>query len=273
MQAQVKMIGDKVFDRKMEQLAEEMRRSVPSLVKQQARSAAQNLGFQTAPYGFDAPEKFLATIEAEVKRVFATRDQPGAVYLLIRQVDPIKAEAYWAAHKKGSRRRALDILNSVTIKKGTDISVLRDARTGRNGHVPKKIQPRALVTQSELNAMVKRQQQLAGFAKAGWYQAARGIGGRVRTNLVDADGKRSTKETFPAYIRKLANSSPGIGGARQGGGENSYWVEIFTNVRHAVDALPKSQEAKAMAAAKEAYTKACMEALKVLRSKIFKRAS
>lgn len=269
----MKVIGASEFDRKMQRLVAELGRDLPSLVKQAARSGAQNYGFYAGPYGFDEPKKFKKIIEAEVRRVFATRDQPSAVYLLIRQVDPIKAEAYWDAHTKGSKRRALNILNSVSIPKGADLAVLKKARTGRRGHVPKRIQPRALATTSELNAMVKRQVGLAGFAKAGWYQAARGIGGRVRTNFVREDGTRGTKETFPAYIRKLANANPGIGGARQGGGEMHYWVEIFSNVRHAIDALPKGQQLRADAEAEEAFTNACMKALAEMRARIFRKAS
>lgn len=268
----MRVFGASEFDRKMQRLTAELGRDLPSLVKQAARSGAQNYGFHTAPYGFDEPEVFRATIEAEVRRVFATRDQPSAVYLLIRQVDPVKAEAYWAAHKKGSKRRALDILNSVSIRKGADLAVLRDARKGRAGHVPKKIQPRALVTTAELNAMVKRQQKLAGFAKAGWYAAARGIGGRVRTNFTRDDGTRGTKETFPAFIRKLANGNAGIGGARQGGGETHYWVEIFSNVRHAINALPESRRKQAEAAAEEGFSRACREALAAMRGRIFRKA-
>ena len=270
MKTDVKVMGAAQFDRKMERLAEEMGRSIPSLVKQQARSEAVNYGFHTSPYGFDTPEKFLDKIEGDIRRVFATREQPGAVYLLIRQVDPIKAEQYWAAHKKGSKRRALDILNSVSIRRGADLNVLKDARTGWWGRVPKRIQPRALATKSELNALVKRQQKLAGFAKAAWYQAGRGIGGRIRTNFVREDGSRGTKETFPAWIRKLANANAGIGGARQGGGESHYWVEIFSQVRHGADALYR--ESEAIEAAREGFEKACMAALVEIRAKIFRKA-
>lgn len=273
MRANVRVMGATEFDRKLERLGEEMRRAVPSLVKQHARSGAVNLGFHTLPYGFDEPEAFRAKIEADVRRVFATREDASAVYLLIRQVDPQKAELYWAAHKKGSRRRALDILNSVTIPRGADVAVLKEARKGRGGSVPKRIQPKALVTKSELNAMVKRQQRLAGFAKAAWYQAGRAIGGRIRTNVVRTDGTRGARETFPAFIRKLANGNAGLGGARQGGGETHYWVEIFTNVRHARNALSKAKEAQAMAAAREGFEKACREALAEMRGRIFRRAS
>jgi hypothetical protein len=274
MKMSTRVIGGGEFDRKMAKLAEGLGRELPSLVRQAARAGAQNFGFYTAPYGFDEPERFRAKIESDVRRVFATREDASAVYLLLRAVDPQKAEAYWAAHKKGSKRRAADILNSVSIPRGADLSVLKAARSSRRGHVPPKIQPRALATKTELNALVRKQMKLAGFAKAGWYQAGRGLGGRIRTNVVDAaTGKRSTRETFPAFIRKLANANGGIGGARMGSDAFSAFAEIFTNVNHAVDALPKGQQARAAAMAQEAFDAACVEALRVVRSRVFRRAS
>jgi hypothetical protein len=273
MKMNVRMIGAAELDAKLAKLAEELRRSIPSLVKQQARSSATNFAFRSVPFGFQEPEKFRATIEAEVRRVYATRENPNAVYLLLRAVDPQQAEIYWSLHKKGKVRQANQILNSVSIQRGSDVGILKNARVGKGAHVPKKIAPRSLVTSTELRAIVKRQVRLAGFAKAGWYQAARAIGGRLRTNFTTADGVRGTKETFPAYLRKLANASPGIGGARQGGDEMSYFVEIFSSVKHAVEALPHGRQAEAERAARDFFVESCAKQLQIIREKIFRKAS
>ncbi len=243
-------------------LANQLGRSLPSLTAQGARSCAINYGYHTQPYGFAEVAKvaYEHTVEAEVARVYTTRENASGVYLLIRAVDPVKAEAYWAAHKKGRKRRAADILNSVSIQRSTSLAILKAARTGKNGHVPKKIQPRSLVTKQEQRAIQKRQKALVGFAKAGWYQAARALG-RVRSTVVADDGSRTSAQIFPAYIRTLARRNSGIGSGKTVSSPHHAMTSISTHVRHALPALPESARKKAEESARQAFQKACREAM------------
>jgi hypothetical protein len=257
------------WDRKMARFALELKRSMPSLVNQAARSCAIQYAYVSQPFGFTDPEKFRKTIEAEVTRVFITRQNASGVYLLIRDIDPIKAEAYWAAHKKGSTRRAADILNSVNIPRSTDVSLLKNARTGKNAHVPKKIKPRSLVTQGEQRAIINRQVKLAGFAKAGWVNAGRSLGGRLRTNTTSATGQRTTTETIPAWIRAVANKYKTSGGSTTGSTETGAYAEIYTSVRHAQNALSDGAKTSATEQARTYFVNACKESIQILKQKIF----
>lgn len=270
--------GVSEWNRKMNSLAKDMGRSLPSLCAQGARSACISYAARTLPFGFStvAAVSMRLILGAEVSRVYVTRDNPSAVYLLIKKSDPQKAEQYWAAQKKNGAqsRRAMDILNSVSgMEKSTSVSILKAARTSRHAHVPKRIAPRSLVTKQELSTIINKQQKLVGFAKAGWYSAARALGGRVRTNLVWADGSRSTVETFPDYVRKLANANPGIGTATVATSPTSASATVGTNVRHAVNALPASQQAEAEAIAEVAFNDACRTALKFYQQKHFARSA
>jgi hypothetical protein len=243
-------------------MANALGRTLPSLTAQGARSGAINYGFYTLPYGFLETTKVALQLKIgdEVSRVYTTRDNPSGVYLLIRAVDPVKAEAYWAAHKKGSTRRALDILNSVNIQRSTSTSILKAARTGRRASVPKKIQPRSLVTRQELKAIQKRQMQLAGFAKAGWYAAARSLG-RVRSSVVADDGSRNSVQVFPAYIRAIARKYPGLGSARTVASQYNAATTITSHVRHAAEAIPDGLMFKAEESAQRAFRETCRLAL------------
>jgi hypothetical protein len=139
--------------------------------------------------------------------------------------------------------------------------------------VPKDFQPSALVTETQARAYAKKQAALVGFAQAGWYAAARGLGGRVRRNRVSATGKRSTSEAFPAYVRKLANRYSGIGGARVISGSHTCRVEIWTGVRHAQNALPSHLQSLAEDDAQASVAAALRVSIRYLNKKRFNLAA
>lgn len=262
MRASVTTRGLRETSKAFQNMANALGRTLPSLTAQGARSGAINYGFYTLPYGFLETTKVALQLRImdDVSRVYTTRDNPSGVYLLIRAVDPLKAEAYWAAHKKGRQRRALDILNSVSIQRSTDVSVLNAARSGIRGSVPKKIQPRSLVTRQELRAIQKRQSNLAGFAKAGWYAAARSLG-RVRSSVVADDGSRNSVQIFPPYIRALARKYQGLGSSRTVASQYNAATTVTSHVRHAEDAIPGGLMFKAEESAQRAFREACRLAL------------
>jgi hypothetical protein len=80
------------------------------------------------------------------------------------------------------------------------------------------------------------------MAMAGWYQAARGLGGRVRSNY-RINGKRQTAEKFPPTVRKTSRRFSGLGGARITGSGASMVIEVWSHVRHATDAIDEGQRA------------------------------
>lgn len=255
------------WHRSMETLAAELNRSLPSLTAQGARSCAINYGYNSQPFGFDesTAAQYREVVKGQVAQVYATRENASAVYLLIKAVDPVKAEEFWSAHKKGRKRRMLDIINSVSIQKSTDIAILKKARTGRHGNVPKNVAARSLVTKQQLTAIQKQQEKLVGFAKAGWYQAARALG-RVRRS-VETDGRRTSEEIFPGYIRTLARRFPGIGYATTISSGNTASTTISSMVRHAANAMPRSRQKQAEASAQDHFNQACREAMQRLIAK------
>lgn len=262
------------WERDLRSIAASLGRELPSLCAQGARSCAINYGYHSLPYGFDESiaAHYRQMIKVQVATVYAVRDNPSAVYLLIKAVDPLKAEQYWAAHKKGRRRRMADIVNSVSIQKSTDISILKSARTGRNANVPKRTAPKSLVTIQQLRAIQKQQERLVGFAKAGWYQAARKLG-RVRRS-VDNNGVRTSEQIFPAYIRSLARKHQNIGDAVVRSTADSASATISTNVRHAVNAMPPRRQAQAEASAEDHFRQACYNQLqRIIASKWAKRST
>jgi hypothetical protein len=261
----IKSSGFKVIRTRWERMAQRLNRELPSLVMQAARTCAINMGYHTQPYGFSevTANQFKLAVAAEVARVFTTRQQASGVYLLMRRVDPVKAEQYWAAHKKGSHRRALDILNSVALPNQPDISVLKAARVSKNAHVPKRYTPRVLLTAPQQRALIKQQQDLVGLAKAGWYQAARSLG-RVRSGVVRADGSRTSEEIFPNYIRRVARQHAGLGSSRLTHQRNHARCTVSTNVRHANNALSSVNRAKAQDSANEAFRKACRDSISAI---------
>lgn len=253
----IKSSGFKVIRTRWERMAQRLNRELPSLVMQAARTCAINMGYHTQPYGFSevTANQFKLTVAAEVARVFTTRQQASGVYLLIRAVDPVKAEQYWAAHKKGSHRRALDILNSVALPNQPDISVLKAARVSKNAHVPKRYTPRVLLTAPQQRALIKQQQDLVGLAKAGWYQAARSLG-RVRSG--------DSVQVFPNYIRRVARQHAGLGSSRLTHQRNHARCTVSTNVRHANNALPAARRAQAQDSAEQFFRKKCRESIALI---------
>lgn len=259
----------------MKEYPELIAREQESILKQEARALCIRYAQCTKPgYGlsFDPAraEGMARRISSEVNRVFLTRQQGGRIYDLMMRRSPQLAKAYWNAWKKQDTRTQTRLLRDA----GLTLTSLNTAshkasRTGPGSRVPKNFQPTDMVSEPQLRAFARQQAALVGFAQAGWYAAARGLGGRIRVNHVAADGKRSTEEAFPPYIRKLANKFPGIGGARVLTTGASSSVEIWTNVRHASTALPGDLETNIVAEAQQNVAKALLESVKAMNKQKF----
>lgn len=247
-------------------------RARDSVLAQEARALCVSYGFATEPRGLQdkSAQKMAALVEGDVRAVYASRQRPSQVFALLKIHAPHLANAYWHAHKAKKTRRMGQILTAANLPQGLDPGALKAARTGPGARVRRKSQePVSLATEAQVRAKVKKQQQLVGFAKAGWYAAAKALGGRVRRNYITTAGKRATAEIFPAYVRKLARRHPGIGGARIEAGR----VEIFTRVRHADVALTSSNYAKATDAARASLAKSLARAVREVNRRTFKKAA
>jgi len=266
------------FLKKIREFPQLIAREQESVLKQEARALCTRYAQCTAPaYGlsFDAAraEGMKKRVESEVHRVFLTRAQGGRVYSAIYQRSPQLAKAYWNAWKKKDTRAQTRIMRDAGLSLAAlDPGTHKTARTGFHASVPKAFQGKEMVSQPQLRAYARKQAALVGFAQAGWYAAARGLGGRVRRNLVSATGKRSTAEAFPGYIRKLANRHPGIGGARVLTSGSTCRVEIWTGVRHAKHALPGHLSDLAESEARENVAKALAASVHALNRKKFHAA-
>lgn len=246
-------------------------RTMESVLKQEARALCVEYGSATAPFGFqEAPaEKFRGRVEGDVRRVFASRTSPSAVYQMMKVHAPQLAPAYWHAYKSKKTRSMAAIVRKANLPEGLSPAAHKAARTGKKGRVAGLEAPVSLANEAQLRTYVRKQRQLVGFAKAGWYAAAKGLGGRVRRNLVLESGKRKTEEIFPAYVRALARKFPDAGGARITSRGSKVNVEIFTRVRHSREALSDAAYFSATQRAETQLANALAQSLRALNEKKF----
>jgi hypothetical protein len=271
----VRITGSASANKRLERYAADLQRETLSILKQEARTLCVELGAATLPgpgLSESTGDKFRLSVERDVRRVFSSKQVPSSIFNLLKIHAPHLAGAYWRAVKSGKTRAAADLVRRAGLPQGLDPSALRSARTGKNGHVPKNQQPVSLATEAQVRAFAKKQIQLVGLAKAGWYCAAKGLGGRVRRNIVTSGGKRATEESFPAYVRKLARKYPELGGARVIEG-NKPRVEIFTRVKHANAALQAGLYASAVSAAGARVTRDIKTAMTHLAKRGKRRAA
>jgi len=247
-------------------------RTADSVLAQEGRALCVSYGFMSEPRGLQEKSgaKLSNVVEGDVRSVFASRQDAAKVFRLLQSRDPGKAKAYWHAYKSGDKRRMGQILTSANLPQGIDPGALKAARTSPGARVNRKTQiPVSLASEAQVRARVRKQQQLVGFAKAGWYAAARALGGRIRKNYVTPLGKRATAEIFPAYVRKISRRYPSIGGARVLPGR----VEVFTNVRHANVALDSGDYVTATDNARASLAKNLLIAVGEVNRRKFGRAA
>jgi hypothetical protein len=258
-----KVTGADEFSRNLKSYAKRLQRDTPSLLKQEARSLAVQLGQKTDPIGFGEPEQFREKVRRDVATVFAARSNPGTVYRLLQKHAPHLAAAHWHSIKSNKPRASAEIIRRANLPTGLVEGAVTKARTGKRGGVPRGAEPVSLVTESQLGSVQKRHAALVGLAKAGWYAAAKALGGRVRKG-----GGRTgqTAEIFPAWVRKLARKFPGVGSAKiRGDASTAPSVEISSSVQHATKALSNKLYEAALDDASSNLKKALSDAMKYKR--------
>lgn len=263
MKTNLTVSGASGFSKNLRSTAEIVGREVESLLAQEARALCVSLSFQTLPYGFAEPTaKKKGQIAGEIRRIYLTRENISAVTELIKPRSQQLAMAFYYAAKKGDTTRANRYMRQAGVNvESLDPSLHRAARTGPHGSVSKAATPEQVVRAQSLNKFTREKQGTIGTAKAGWYAAAKALGGRVRTNITGADGSRSTKETVPGFIRKLSSKFAGLGGARVMPGR----VEVFTNVTYAGEdeALLPGSLLSAVSNAEESFRSALTKAVSI----------
>lgn len=261
MKTALTVTGASAFSKNLRSTGEILGRELESLLKQEARAACVSLSFQTLPYGFSPPTpKQQGRIAGDIRRVYTTREQISAVTELIKPRSQRLAMAFYYAATKGDSTRAARYMRMAGVQvENLDPGLHRAARTGPQGSVAKNAVPSQVVKPASLAKFTREKQGTIGTAKAGWYAAAKALGGRVRTNLTAADGKRSTAETIPAFVRKLAGKFGGLGGARVMPGR----VEVFTNVTYADEALPQGSLEAAVSTARESFSASIQKAVSI----------
>lgn len=271
----MKVTGADKVAKNLARYQREVQRDAVSILKQEARALCVELGSATNPGpGFDEMKshKFRGRVDGDVRKVFASKQDPSSIMALMRVHAPHMAGAYWHAVKSGKSRAALEIMRRANLPEGINPAHHKAARIGKKGRVPGPVRPVSIATEPQVARFSREQAALVGMAKAGWYAAAKALGGRVRRNIVGLGGKRMTEEIFSASVRKLARRFSGLGGARISGGEDRPRVEVFTNVKHATNALPHGMYLSAVLRAEEKVVAALKHSGAALRKKVFGKA-
>lgn len=242
MRQTIKVINAQSLQKQLERQGKAFAAESAKILKAVARGLAVDYGRVTDPPdygGAEAVEGFKRRIGREIRFIFPTRAETGKVYELIKAKDPALAKAYYHAVKSKKQSMADRIQRQAGVTQGGgDPGLLKSKRTGKRASIPaRKHEPVALLRASESRALARPFQNRAGMAKAGWHQAALAIGGRVRSNFTDADGRRSTPERFPAYVRSVSRRTGGLGGATVTEGR----IVIYSEVRHASEAMPEAR--------------------------------
>lgn len=270
----MRVLGSKELAAKLKAYPDLVKRETESLLRQEARAVCVELARQTLPGpGFDFPRKFQWQIVGEIRQVFASRDQPNTVFAMLQHHAPQLANAYWNAWKSRKLSVMQDILRRANLPEGLNRADHKASRTGPRGHVAARPNgPASLANAASARKYVNEKIATIGFAKAGWVAAALSLGGRIRSNTRAADGTRSTAEKIPAWIRKIANKNKGIGGSRMTEDKSVIRLEVFTNVRHAQEALPNDLMQVGLENAESNFIRALRHSMAALNRKLFKAA-
>lgn len=277
MKTYVTTTGEKALISKLAKYPELINREMESVLKQQARALCVEYARVSGPgdgMGEAPIDKAKKEVETDVRRVFATRDDPWRVFQMLKTRDIKLANAYWHTYKskKGDYQRSMDaIRKKAGLPEGMSPDAQRAARTGRGGRVPKETEPVSLANSAQVRVLIRKLQQIVGMAKAGWYCAAKALGGRVRGSY-ESGGETVWYEKFTASVRKVARRFPGLGGATITNTQGKIEIAIFTSVGHAQKALSADKYQSATARGQKRFAAALAKAVTALNAKIFKAA-
>ena len=156
-------------------------KTVPEIVRAQARLVAVNLATQTQPFGDDDAAQFkgVNAVRIDLGRVFIGR---GRV-IEIASKNQSNGVAQWLkrAAEDGNELAVGDAWKALTgrsIEVGTNVNpAWHQGQRNAKGRVKRGAKPMIVLSESSLNSYTKRKEKLVGFGKSGWSACARALGG------------------------------------------------------------------------------------------------
>jgi hypothetical protein len=244
-------------------------KATESQLRMQARSLCKDLSYYTGPEGFGerSRRQIARFIEADLRKMFPANElstsNANQIYKLVnQQFGEEVADAFWFHFKAQDYQKAGRYMRRRGIPRGVNESEY-DRRRKRPGGVGGD--PIALASKSRVESLIRRRQKRIGMAKSGWYQAARGVGGRLRTT----NSAGVTRATYPKWVI-AAGRGLQLGGARFKGGRQMQML-IYSRVRHGRAALRAGVMTKALAATQVRLKKVLEKAIEAENKKYFKR--
>jgi len=171
--------------------------SSSKILRAQARLLAENLAFQTQPFGKDQKQKQMGemAVERDIRRVYKTAGEIGLSDRLsysIRQAtkgqDKNKsqtpdnmARAFVSLISRGKYSEATKLLQRVGVSQQeiTQIPIgkMESARHGSRKRVSSNQLPLRIVSSGQIKTYINKIRKNVGIAKAGWAACARVVGG------------------------------------------------------------------------------------------------
>jgi hypothetical protein len=174
-----KLKGASDVARLLRRYPEKVRRTLLSLVKQEARGLAVELARNTRPFGFSNKARKVGedSVAKDISGVFAA---PSNAFAEMRKSDPVAADRFWANIQNRRFKRAENNLRNSS-SAWNDVPVGRlDPKLHQWGQLGAD-KPKQIVTSPKArDTYIARIQKRVGFAKGTWINAAKSIGGRVR---------------------------------------------------------------------------------------------
>jgi hypothetical protein len=173
-----KVTGASDVTRNLKRFPERIQRSASSILRQEGRGLAVSLARVTVPFSFDQRAK--ASVEKGISRDMAvTYTTPSKVFAKLEQKDPRAAERFWKQAKARRYDRARDVLSQSGIAwSNLPMGHIDEGlhKYSKNPSGPKQI----VTSDAKLRLAIARRHKMAGFAKGGWANAGKSLGGRLR---------------------------------------------------------------------------------------------
>lgn len=226
-------IRDEKLSRLINRFAVYRNKTVPEIVRAQARLVAVNLAHNTQPYGSDDAARFKGTnaVRNDLGRVFigATR-----VFQIVQNA-PENKVSQWLG-RAVEDQNIEDIKKAWLILSGREIAASRHVvpswhkdQRNRRGRVKRTAKPMIVTMQSSIDSYSRKKEKLVGFGKSGWAAAAKLLGGT---------------RGIPGWVSR--NKGPGGATDKTRGQTNTPHVILHNRVTYVSMILPDSEIRKAI---------------------------
>lgn len=225
---------DSDWDRLVHRFAAYRSKTVPEVVRAQARLICVNLAHNTQPYGADdaARAKGRNAVRGDLNKVFLGPERILEIARLGARRGHELSERMIEAVESGRSARVAELWRqqsgqSLPAADAPDPQWHRQQRN-RRGKVSRKGRPMLVLSASALRAYTLTKEKLVGFAKSGWATAARALG---------------ATRGIPGWVSR--NRGPGT--ARDATADPSYPRVVLSNtVRYIDQVLPPKERERAV---------------------------